>query len=128
MTPRESLDRPVAKLRWPATARRFLSRALLLITMIGLLFPVYWLIQSALSTQLELFHSPAYFFPPHPTLAGLRAAWQIIDSGLWHSFIISAGTVVLSLFLSITAGYGLLLGRARRTGTLVRRARPSSRP
>jgi multiple sugar transport system permease protein len=120
MTPRESLDRPVAKLRWPATARRFLSRALLLITMIGLLFPVYWLIQSALSTQLELFHSPAYFFPPHPTLAGLRAAWQIIDSGLWHSFIISAGTVVLSLFLSITAGYGLLLGRARGTGTLVR--------
>jgi multiple sugar transport system permease protein len=120
MTPREGLDRPVAKPRWPATARRFLSRALLLITMIGLLFPVYWLIQSALSTQLELFHSPAYFFPPHPTLAGLRAAWQIIDSGLWHSFIISAGTVVLSLFLSITAGYGLLLGRARGTGTLVR--------
>jgi multiple sugar transport system permease protein len=120
MTPREALDRPAAKLRWPATARRFLSRAVLLITMIGLLFPVYWLIQSALSTQLELFHSPAYFFPPHPTLAGLRAAWQIIDSGLWHSFIISAGTVVLSLFLSITAGYGLLLGRARGTGTLVR--------
>jgi multiple sugar transport system permease protein len=120
MTPREGLDRPAAKLRWPATARRFLSRALLLITMIGLLFPVYWLIQSALSTQFELFHTPAYFFPPHPTLAGLRDAWQIIDSGLWHSFIISAGTVVLSLFLSITAGYGLLLGRARGTGTLVR--------
>jgi multiple sugar transport system permease protein len=120
MTPREALDRPAAKLRWPATARRFLSRAVLLITMIGLLFPVYWLIQSALSTQLELFHSPAYFFPPHPTLAGLRDAWQIIDSGLWHSFIISAGTVVLSLFLSITAGYGLLLGRARGTGALVR--------
>jgi multiple sugar transport system permease protein len=120
MTPREGLDRPAAKLRWPATARRFLSRALLLITMIGLLFPVYWLIQSALSTQFELFHTPAYFFPPHPTLAGLRDAWQIIDSGLWHSFIISAGTVVLSLFLSITAGYGLLLGRARGTGALVR--------
>jgi multiple sugar transport system permease protein len=120
MTPREGLDRPAAKLRWPATARRFLSRALLLITMICLLFPVYWLIQSALSTQFELFHTPAYFFPPHPTLAGLRDAWQIIDSGLWHSFIISAGTVVLSLFLSITAGYGLLLGRARGTGALVR--------
>lgn len=120
MTLRQGLDRPVTRLRGLAASRRFLSRALLLITMICLLFPVYWLIQSALSTQLELFHSPAYFFPPHPTLAGLRAAWQIIDSGLWHSFIISAGTVVLSLFLSITAGYGLLLGRARGTGTLVR--------
>jgi multiple sugar transport system permease protein len=117
---RAGLDRPVTNRRGLAAARRFISRALLLITMICLLFPVYWLIQSALSTQLELFHTPAYFFPPHPTLAGLRAAWQIIDAGLWHSFIISAGTVVLSLFLSITAGYGLLLARARGTGALVR--------
>ncbi len=117
---RAGLDRPVTNRRGLAAARRSLSRVLLLITMICLLFPVYWLIQSALSTQPELFHTPAYFFPPHPTLAGLRDAWQIIDSGLWHSFIISAGTVVLSLFLSITAGYGLLLGRARGTGALVR--------
>lgn len=117
---RAGLDRPVTSRRGLAAARRSISRVLLLITMICLLFPVYWLIQSALSTQPELFHTPAYFFPPHPTLAGLRDAWQIIDSGLWHSFIISAGTVVLSLFLSITAGYGLLLARARGTGALVR--------
>ena len=102
-----------------AATRRLASRACLLVTMFCQLFPVYWLIQSALSTQLELFHSPAYFFPPHPTLAGLRAAWQIISGGLWHSLIISAGTVLLSLFLAITAGYGLLLARARRTGALV---------
>ena len=110
-----------AVVRRPALAatRRLVSRACLLVTMFCLLFPVYWLIQSALSTQLELFHSPAYFFPPHPTLAGLRAAWQIISGGLWHSLIISAGTVLLSLFLAITAGYGLLLARARRTGALV---------
>jgi len=119
-SPRIGLDRAVPNRRGLAAARRFISRVLLLITMIGLMFPVYWLIQSALSTQFELFHTPAYFFPPHPTLAGLRDAWQIIDSGLWHSFIISAGTVVLSLFLSITAGYGLLLARARGTGALVR--------
>ena len=114
------LNSPVVRSRGLAASRRSIARGLLLITMICLLFPVYWLIQSALSTNLELFHSPAYFFPPHPTLAGLRAAWQIIGGGLWHSLIISAGTVLLSLFLAITAGYGLLLARAQRVGGLVR--------
>jgi multiple sugar transport system permease protein len=114
------LNSPVVRNRALAASRRSIARGLLLITMICLLFPVYWLIQSALSTNLELFHSPAYFFPPHPTLAGLRAAWQIIGGGLWHSLIISAGTVLLSLFLAITAGYGLLLARAQRVGGLVR--------
>jgi multiple sugar transport system permease protein len=114
------LNGPVVRNRWLGASRRSIARGLLLITMICLLFPVYWLIQSALSTNLELFHSPAYFFPPHPTLAGLRDAWQIISGGLWHSLIISVGTVALSLFLAITAGYGLLLARAQRVGGLVR--------
>ena len=114
------LDGPVSGNRLLASGRRSIARGLLLITMICLLFPVYWLIQSALSTQLELFHSPAYFFPPHPSLAGLRDAWRIISDGLWHSLIISLGTVILSLFLAITAGYGLLLARAQRVGGLVR--------
>lgn len=114
------LNGPVVRNRWMAASRRSIARGLLLITMICLLFPVYWLIQSGLSTNLELFHSPAYFFPPHPTLAGLQDAWQIISGGLWHSLIISVGTVLLSLFLAITAGYGLLLARAQRVGGLVR--------
>ncbi len=114
------LNGPVMRNRWLGASRRSIARGLLLITMICLLFPVYWLIQSALSTNLELFHSPAYFFPPHPTLAGLQDAWQIISGGLWHSLIISVGTVLLSLFLAITSGYGLLLARAQRVGGLVR--------
>jgi multiple sugar transport system permease protein len=105
---------------WPAASRRGLAMLCLLVTMLCLLFPIYWLVQSSLSTQLELFHTPSYFFPPHPTLAGLRAAWQLMDSDLWHSLIISAGTVALVLFLAIPAGYGLLLARTRATGPLVR--------
>jgi multiple sugar transport system permease protein len=108
------------QLRWFAPLRRAATSLSLLVTMFCLLFPIYWLVQSSLSTQLELFHTPAYFFPPHPTLAGLRAAWQLIDTDLWHSFIISVGTVILTLFLAVTAGYGLFLAKAQRTGALVR--------
>jgi multiple sugar transport system permease protein len=117
---RPGAARAAAPLRWLAALRRQFGRLCLLLTMFCLLFPIYWLVQSSLSTQLELFHTPAYFFPPHPTLDELRAAWDVIGGELWHSVIISAGTVVLTLILAVTASYGLLLARARRTATLVR--------
>jgi multiple sugar transport system permease protein len=88
--------------------------------MFCLLFPIYWLVQSSLSTQVELFHTPAYLFPPHPSFDGFREAWPVIGGDLWHSVIISVGTVILTLFVAITAGYGILLARVRRTATLVR--------
>ena len=117
---RPGLASAPAPVRWFAALRRLLGRAGLLVTLFCLLFPIYWLVQSSLSTQLELFHTPAYFFPPHPTLAGLRGAWHVVGPDLWHSAIISVGTVILSLFLAVTAGYGLLLSRTRKTATLVR--------
>ena len=67
---RPGLASAAAPVRWFAALRRLLGRAGLLVTLFCLLFPIYWLVQSSLSTQLELFHTPAYFFPPHPTLAG----------------------------------------------------------
>jgi multiple sugar transport system permease protein len=99
---------------------RNVSRLFLVITLFCLIFPIYWLVQSSLSTNLALYHVPVYFFPPHPTLSGLRNAWTIIGPDLWHSAIIAVGTVILTLFLAITAGYGLLLSRTTRTATLVR--------
>ena len=67
---RPGLASAPAPVRWFAALRRLLGRVGLLLTLFCLLFPIYWLVQSSLSTQLELFHTPAYFFPPHPTLAG----------------------------------------------------------
>jgi multiple sugar transport system permease protein len=103
-----------------AAGRRHLGRLGLLITMFCLLFPVYWLVQSSFSTQLELFHTPAYLFPPHPSLQGFRDAWPVISGDLWHSAVIAMGTVVVTLFVAITAGYGILLARVRSTAALVR--------
>ena len=117
---------PAGRVRRPVSSRvlggvgRQFGRLFLVVTMFCLLFPIYWLVQSSLSTQLELFHTPAYFFPPHPTLKGLEDAWSVIGPDLWHSAIISVGTVVLTLILAITAGYGLLLARSRSSATLVR--------
>jgi multiple sugar transport system permease protein len=102
------------------TARLRLGQGILFLTMVGLLFPIYWLVQSSLSTQNELFHTPSYLFPPHISLDGFRQALPVIGPDLRNSAIIAFGTVVLTLFIAVTTGYGLVLSRVGAGGALVR--------
>jgi multiple sugar transport system permease protein len=106
--------------KWAALLRTQFGRVALMITMICLLFPIYWLVQASLSPNGELFHTPPYFFPPHPTFQGYAGAWRLISVDLLHSLVIAAGVVVLDCALAVTAGYGLFLARVRRSATLVR--------
>jgi multiple sugar transport system permease protein len=116
---RPGVSRP-SQSKMLATIRGHLGRLCLIITMFCLLFPVYWLVQSSLSTQVELFHTPSYLFPPHPSLDGFRQAWPVISGDLWHSAIISAGTVIVTLFVALCTGYGILLSRVRSSAALIR--------
>jgi multiple sugar transport system permease protein len=106
-------------IKWARFLRTQLGRAGLIITMFCLLFPIYWLLQSSISTERELFHTPTYFFPPHPTFQGYIATWRLISPDLLHSLIISCGVVVLDCALAVSAGYGLFLARVRKTAALV---------
>jgi multiple sugar transport system permease protein len=106
--------------RLRALVGRRLGQIVLLITMVCLLFPVYWLVQSSVSTQNELFHTPSYVFPPHPSLTGFRQALPVIAPDLGNSAIIAGGTVLLTLLITVTTGYGLLLSRVGAGGALVR--------
>jgi multiple sugar transport system permease protein len=93
--------------------RAVLGRTALVVTMALLMFPIYWLIQSAFSTQEDLVHEPVYFFPPHPTLEPLRSAWNLVSHGLLNSLTISLGTVVLTLVIAILGAHGIALARSR---------------
>jgi multiple sugar transport system permease protein len=109
-----------SRVKGVALLRTQLGRLGLIITMFCLLFPIYWLLQSSLSTNLELFHSPSYFFPPHPTFQGFIDAWRLIRGDLLHSVIIATGVVLLDVALAVSAGYGLFLARVRKTAAVVR--------
>jgi multiple sugar transport system permease protein len=121
---KKSVTRPSSPRRssvnWVTLLRTQLGRLGLIITMFCLLFPIYWLLQSSLSTNFELFHSPAYFFPPHPTFQGFIDAWRLIRGDLLHSVIIATGVVLLDVALAVSAGYGLFLARVRKTAAVVR--------
>ncbi|MCY4459899.1 MAG: carbohydrate ABC transporter permease [Albidovulum sp.] len=85
-----------------------------------LIFPIYWLFITALSTTLELKSLPPTFWPDPPqwqTFAKVAEERPIL---LWlaNSTIAALGSVVLSMFVSILAGYSLSRFRVRGGNSL----------
>lgn len=79
-----------------------------LIALLGvMMFPFYAMFSSTLKTESEIFSSPATLFPEDATIEAYLQVWSQTDVLLWvgNSFLISIGTVVLTLTLAIPAAY-----------------------
>ncbi|VTT86230.1 Maltose/maltodextrin ABC transporter, permease protein MalG [Halorubrum sp. DM2] len=79
-----------------------------LIALLGvMMFPFYAMFSSTLKTESEIFSSPATLVPEDPTVEAYLQVWSQTDILLWiaNSFLISIGTVVLTLALAIPAAY-----------------------
>ncbi len=74
-----------------------------------LLFPIYWLFVTALSTSLELRSLPPSFWPSEPQWHTFTkvASERPILLWLWNSTLAALGSVALSMVVSIFAGYSL---------------------
>lgn len=88
----------------------------LVLLMIGALvfvifiFPLYWMIVTALKTQVEIFEIPTPVWPRDLTLepfAKQLAASSDTIQGFKNSLIISLGAMAISTVLAIPASYGL---------------------
>ena len=73
------------------------------------LFPVYWMVVSALKTSNELNAASPTLWPREATLAAFRWIFERENVGryLYNSLIVSAGTTVLTLLLATGAAYAL---------------------
>lgn len=74
------------------------------------IFPLYWMIVTALKTQVEIFSIPTPLWPKNLTFEAF--AKQLSASGdtlrgFKNSLIISCGATVIATVLSIPAAYGL---------------------
>jgi len=79
-----------------------------LLALLGvMMFPFYAMFSSTLKTESEIFSSPATLVPAEPTIEAYLGVWSQTDVLLWvgNSFLISIGTVVLTLALAIPAAY-----------------------
>lgn len=79
-----------------------------LIALLGLMmFPFYVMFSSTLKPESGIFSIPATLFPSNPTIQSYLSVWTQTDVLLWigNSFLISLGTVALTLLLAIPAAY-----------------------
>lgn len=93
--------------RTPAqTAALFIT---LLVALGVILFPIYWLFVTALSTTLELSALPPSFWPADPDWQIFQKVWSERPIALWlfNSTSVALGSVILSMVVSVLAGYAL---------------------
>lgn len=80
-----------------------------------LLFPFLWMLSTSLKPVERIFSSPPQWLPWPPTFAHYRTLW--LETGFVrffiNSLIVAVGTTVLSVLISVLAGYGISRFRFR---------------
>lgn len=100
----------IKRLSWPL-------RTALVLVLLVMLVPVYWLLRTAFSTDQQVYSSPPKLFPLPPTLKNFASAADLVGPSLNVSAWISVGTVLLTLVVAIPTAYGLtLLGDGKASG------------
>lgn len=89
--------------------KKISSYAMLAITLIILLFPIYWAIQSSITPSKYILSTTPPLFPKESTF---KAYIEVIERKpifVWmkNTLIVTFGSTALSLVLSILAGYSL---------------------
>ena len=93
----------------------FALYATVIAALVVILFPIYWLVVTALSTTVELSGLPPSFWPADPQWHIFGQVWSERPIPLWlvNSTIVALGSVTLSMVVSVLAGYALSRFRLR---------------
>ena len=83
-----------------------------------MLFPVYWMINVSLTKTSDMRADPPHWFPWNATLEGYVAALSDQLPALGTSLVLGLGTVVLTLVVSMPAGFALARLRPPGRGPL----------
>lgn len=103
------LQTPSLTQRDPVPLRQWLLLCIGLLIAAFYLFPVYWMVVSALKTADEVNAATPTMFPHEPTLNAFRWIFERENVGryLANSFLIAGSTTVLTLLLATGAAYAL---------------------
>jgi len=83
--------------------------AMISLALIIALLPVYWMVNTSLKTQVEVFTAPPTLWPQNPTLENYVSLFvrRRMGSYLLNSIIIVGTAVFLSLVIGSLAGYSM---------------------
>lgn len=88
-------------------ARQLLSRSILIIGAVIMIFPFFWMASSSLKDQAEAFATPPTLIPKAATLDNFRRISEYLDIKqlFVNSIVVSATVTFLQLLTSSMAGY-----------------------
>lgn len=100
---------------------RLIETGVLLIALAIMLFPIYWMVNTALKPASEVFQSPPSFFSANWSLDAFYTLFETRPIGRYflNSFIVAGGTTLLSLVLASLAAYGLTRFPIRIEGLVI---------
>ena len=90
--------------------------ALIALTAIWMIFPFYWMINSALKNEAQLQMTPATFVPRDPTTQGISFSWTNFRAvfqntkfmtGIWNSIIVAGVSTFIALVFGSFAAFAL---------------------
>src|ERR1700692_1023486 len=104
-----TLVSPLALRRPSGRVLYWLVFALLLLSTLITLGPLYWMFSGALKSSIEIVQTPPTFWPSHPGWDNYINAWKVLDLPLYfgNTLILAAGAVLFQFLVSATAAYSL---------------------
>ncbi len=88
--------------------------AFLLIVCLAALYPLWFIVTTALKTNAAYEIDPTGF-PTHPSLGALRSIVvdQPVPRWMWNSFLVTISSVAVSTLIALLAAYAVAIGRFR---------------
>ncbi len=104
-----TLVSPLALRRPTGRVIYWLVFALLLLSTLITLGPLYWMFSGALKSSIEIVQTPPTFWPLHPGWDNYSNAWRVLDLPLYfaNTLILAIGAVLFQFIVSATAAYAL---------------------
>ena len=93
----------------PDLIRRIVKGVVIMIALAVMLFPLYWMVNTALKPNAEVFQLPPSFYSENWSFDAFRTLLEHKPIGRYflNSLIVAGGTTILSVALASLAAYGL---------------------
>lgn len=90
-------------------SQNFLFYFLLIIILLGTLFPIYWMVINSFKDNTEILTGKSLLWPAKFRFENYRDMWKNINFGLYlrNSFIVCGLTMIFAMILSTLAAYSL---------------------
>jgi multiple sugar transport system permease protein len=100
----------IKRLAWEA-----LFYAALLLLLVSIVFPFFWMVKTSIEAGQGLFSYPPHLLPASHSTKGYRAVLEQTSIGLWlwNSFLVASLSTILALTAGVSGAYGLSRFRYR---------------